>query len=188
MAGTPKSGSLQEQKIKEECFAYEALNQERVNIFSGGSSCGKKNHYLAIQGAVSEAVFKAKELGFNRILILSNSKGLDQICNHSRKPAWLKQTLYSDLQQLNLQVLFVSHLLVPSLVTSHVLDLAYITTFFPVHHCRLNPELFVSIFLCAMVLLYGPQSTIYRAHLEGRNEIISKLSSILHSWRVSGAK
>ena len=42
--------------------------------------------------------------------------------------------------------------------------------------------------LCAMVLLCGLQSTIYRAHLEGRNEIISKLSSILHGWRVRGAK
>lgn len=87
-----------------------------------------------------EVVFKDKELGFNRILILSNSKGLDQICNHSRKLAWLEQTLYSDLQQLNLQGLFVNHLLVPSLVTSYVMDLAYITASFPVHHCRLNQD------------------------------------------------
>uniref|UniRef100_A0A7N2MUP9 Uncharacterized protein n=1 Tax=Quercus lobata TaxID=97700 RepID=A0A7N2MUP9_QUELO len=98
-----KVAAFKNKRSKRSGFAYEALNQEGVNIFSGGSSCGKKNHYLAIQDAVSEAVFKAKELGFNRILILSNIKGLDQICNQSRKPAWLKQTLYSDLQQLNLQ-------------------------------------------------------------------------------------
>uniref|UniRef100_A0A7N2RCR5 Uncharacterized protein n=1 Tax=Quercus lobata TaxID=97700 RepID=A0A7N2RCR5_QUELO len=97
-----KVAAFKSKRSKRSGFAYEALNQG-VNIFSGGSSCGKKNHYLAIQDDVSEAVFKDKELGFNRILILSNSKGLDQICNHSRKPAWLKQTLYSDLQQLNLQ-------------------------------------------------------------------------------------
>uniref|UniRef100_A0A7N2MCL4 RNase H type-1 domain-containing protein n=1 Tax=Quercus lobata TaxID=97700 RepID=A0A7N2MCL4_QUELO len=109
-----KVAAFKNKRSKKCGFAFEALNQEGVNLFSGGSSCGKKNHYLAIQDAVSEAVFKAKELGFNRILILSNSKGLDQ-------------------------GLIVSHLFVPTVVISHVLDWAYITTSFPVHHCRLNP-------------------------------------------------
>ena len=81
-----KVAAYKNKRSKKCGFAFEALNQEGVNLFSGGSSCGKKNHYLAIQDAVSEAVFMAKELGFNRILILSNSKGLDQVCNQTRKP------------------------------------------------------------------------------------------------------
>lgn len=89
---------------------------------------------------MSEVVFKAKELGFSRVLILSNSKGLDQICSHFRKPNWMETTLCSDLQQLNLQGFLTNHLLVPSVVISHVLYLAYVTTSFPIHHCRRNPD------------------------------------------------
>ena len=88
---------------------------------------------------MSEAVFKAKELGFNRIIILSNSRGLDQVCNQTRKPTWLEQTLFSDLHHLHLQGLIINHLFVPTVVISHVLDWAYIITSFPVHHFRLNP-------------------------------------------------
>ena len=59
-----KVAAFKNDKTKRSGFAYQALNQEGVNIFSGGSSCGKKKHYLALQDAVSEVVFKAKELGF----------------------------------------------------------------------------------------------------------------------------
>ena len=134
-----KVAAFKNKRSKKCGFAFEALNQEGVNLFSRGSSCGKKNHYLAIQDAVSEAVFKAKELGFNRIIILSNSKGLDQVCNQTRKPTWLEQTLFSDLHHLHLQGLIVNHLFVPTVVISHILDWAYITTSFPIHHFRLNP-------------------------------------------------
>ena len=108
-----------------------------VSIFLGGNSCGRKPQYLALQDAVSEAVFKAKELGFNRILMSSTSTKLDKLCNHYRKPDWMEKTLYTDLQQLAQQDVLVNHLLVPTVVNSHVLDLAYITTSFPVHHCRM---------------------------------------------------
>ena len=86
---------------------------------------------------MSEAVFKAKELGINRILILSTSTKLDKLCNHYRKLDWLEKTLYIDLQHLSQEDVLVNHLLVPTVVNSHVLDLAYITTSFPVHHCRM---------------------------------------------------
>nr|POE76510.1 putative ribonuclease h protein [Quercus suber] len=85
-------------KFKKSGAAFEALNMVGVSIFSGGNSCGRKQQYLALQDAVNEAVFKAKELGFNRILILSTSTKLDKLCNHYRKPNWLEKTLYTDLQ------------------------------------------------------------------------------------------
>ena len=135
-----KVAAFKNNRTKRSGFAYQALNQKGAIILSGGSSCGKKKHYLALQEAVSEGVFKAKELGFNRVLILSTSKGFDQFCNHTRKPDWMEKTLCSDLQQLKFQGLLVNHLLVPRIVISHVLKLAYITTACPVHHCRLNPD------------------------------------------------
>nr|POF03247.1 hypothetical protein CFP56_55584 [Quercus suber] len=85
-------------KSKKSGAAFEALNIDGVNIFSSGNNFGRKQQYLALQDAMSEAVFKAKELGFNRILILSTSMKLDKLCNHYRKPDWLEKTLYTDLQ------------------------------------------------------------------------------------------
>ncbi|KAL0001694.1 hypothetical protein SO802_015475 [Lithocarpus litseifolius] len=124
-------------KTKKSGAAFEALTMDGVSIFLGGNSCGRKQHYLAFQDVVSEAVFKAKELGFYRILILSTSTKLDKLCNHYRKPVWWEKTFYTDLQKLSQQDVLVNHLLVPTVVNSHVLDLAYITTSFPVHHCRM---------------------------------------------------
>ena len=66
---------------------------------------------------------------------------LDKLCNHYRKPGWLEKSLYNDLQQLSQQNVLVNHLLVPTMVNSHVLDLAYITTSFPVHSCRIISDI-----------------------------------------------
>ena len=136
-----KVAAYKNKKSKKSGAAFEALNMEGVSIFSSGNSCGRKQQYLALQDAVSEAVFKAKELGFNRILILSTSMKLDKLCNHYRKPGWLEKSLYNDLQQLSQQNVPVNHLLVPTMVNSHVLDLAYITTSFPVHPCRIISDI-----------------------------------------------
>ncbi|KAF3971413.1 hypothetical protein CMV_004982 [Castanea mollissima] len=54
----------------------------------GGASSGRKPHFLAIQDALIEAMPKAKELGFNRILTLSNSKRHVQRCNLLGTPSW----------------------------------------------------------------------------------------------------
>ena len=93
-----KVAAYKNKKSKKSGAAFEAWNVDGVSIFSGGNSCGRNQQYLALQDAVSEAVFKAKELGFNRILILSTSTKLDKLCNHYRKPNWLEKTLYTDLQ------------------------------------------------------------------------------------------
>ena len=84
---------------------------------------------------MGEAIFNTMDLGYNRILILSNSKGLVQVCNRERNPSWL--TLPSDLNQFMQQG--THYLFVPKEVISHVIDLAFITSF-PVYHCRLNPN------------------------------------------------
>ncbi|KAL0006201.1 hypothetical protein SO802_013762 [Lithocarpus litseifolius] len=135
-----KVAAYKNKKTKKSGAAFEALTMDGVSIFSGGNSCGRKQHYLALQDVVSEAIFKAKELGFHRILILSTSTKLDKLCNRNRKPVWSEKTFYTDIQKLSQQDVLVNHLLVPTVVNSHVLDLADITTSFPVHHCRMTSD------------------------------------------------
>ncbi|KAL0007378.1 hypothetical protein SO802_008880 [Lithocarpus litseifolius] len=64
-----KVAAYKKKKTKKSGAAFEALTMDGHSIFSGGNSCGRKQRYLALKDAVSEAVFKAKELGFHRILI-----------------------------------------------------------------------------------------------------------------------
>lgn len=120
-------------------YAYEAKSMEGRVLFTGGVRKGRKTPYLVLQDAMGEAIFKAKELGFNKVIILSNSKRLGQICNGSKKPTWQEHTLVTDLNQLQQQGLSTLFFCFPRLVLSRVVDLAYITTCFPVHLCTLNP-------------------------------------------------
>ena len=110
-------------------------------ISTGGASKGRQIPYIALLEAVSEAVFKAKNLGVHDIIILTNSRRLEQICNNARTPIFQELTLCSDLTQFQQQGLITFSFVVPNFVLSRVLDLAFITTCFPVHLCRLNPNL-----------------------------------------------
>lgn len=130
-------------------YAYEAKSMEGRVLFTGGVSKGRKPPYLVLQEAVGEAIIKAKELGFNKLIILSNSRRLEQICNGSKSPMWQEHTFITDLNQLQ-QGLNALSFCVPRLVLSRAIDLADITTYFPVHLCRLNP-----ILLWAKWLLYS---------------------------------
>ena len=121
-------------------YAFEVKTMEGAVIFRGGESNGGKSHHLVIQEAMEDAIIKTKELGYTKMLILCNSKRLMQICSQRSKPTWLEQTLILDLNQLQQQGL-INHLFVPKEVISNILPLAYITTCFSVHHCRLNPNL-----------------------------------------------
>ena len=121
-------------------YAYEAKSMEGRVLFTGGVSKGRKPPYLVLQEAVGEAIIKAKELGFNKLIILSNSRRLEHICNGSKSPMWQEHTFITDLNQLQ-QGLNALSFCVPRLVLSRAIDLADITTYFPVHLCRLNPIL-----------------------------------------------
>ena len=135
-----KVAAPKNRRSKTSGYAFKAKTLEGNVLFTGGASSGRKPHHLAIQDVVGEAIFKAMELGYNRILILSNSKGLVQVRNRARNPTWLEQTLISDLNQFQQQGLATHYLFVPKEVISHVIDLAFITTCFHVHHWRLNPN------------------------------------------------
>ena len=82
-----------------------------------------------------EAMIKAEEAGLRRIIIMSNCRRTLQIYNNSRMPAWQEQTFVSDTRQLKQQGMLVNFILVPTVIISHVLDLAVAvrTTSFPMH-------------------------------------------------------
>lgn len=92
-----KMAANKNRKSKRSGYAFETKTLEGNILFTGGASSGKKPQHLAIQDATREAIVKDAELGYYRILIVSNSKGLVQVCNRSRNLSWLEQTLISDL-------------------------------------------------------------------------------------------
>ena len=121
-------------------FAYEAKSMEGAALFTGGVSKGRQNPSLVLLDVVGEAILKAKELGYYKVIILSHSKRFVQICNGARKPTWQELTLITDLNHLHQQGLLTLCCWVPKLVLARVLDLAFITTCFPVHLCRIIPN------------------------------------------------
>ena len=118
----------------------ETKSMEGAALFTGGVSKGRQNPYLVLLDAVGEAILKAKELGYYKVIILNHNKRFVQICNGARKPTWQELTLITDLNHLHQQGPLTFCFWVPKLVLSCVLELAFITTCFLVHLCRTIPN------------------------------------------------
>ena len=127
-------------KTKRSAYAFEATTVDGRRSFTGGASCGRKTYCLAIQDAIGESMIEALELGYNRMLVLNCCKDLTQVCKQYREPSWHQKTLIADITHLRNQGIHIDFHFVPTYVVSHVTDLAYINTCFPVHRCRLNPN------------------------------------------------
>ena len=76
---------------------------------------------------------KAKDMGYQRLHVISNDKYLVQICNYVKKAGWMDKTVLSDFSNLHQQGLITKILFVPRIVINFVLDLADKTTRYPVH-------------------------------------------------------
>ena len=83
-----KVAAHKNRRSKRSGYAYEAKTLEGNELFSGGASCGRKTQQLAIQDAVGEAILKAVQMGYNKILVLSNNTRLVQLCNQGKDPTW----------------------------------------------------------------------------------------------------
>ena len=81
-------------------YAFEAIKLDGSILFIGGVSSGRQTQCLIPQEALVEAMIKAKDLGFSKIIIMSNKIRLVQLCSYTRKPSWQEQTLTLDLLQL----------------------------------------------------------------------------------------
>ena len=69
-----------------------------------------------------EAVITVRNHGFQRILILTNSKDLIQLVSKSKKPAWQESSLVADLDVLYQNGLFFKLLKVPRIVLDLTCD------------------------------------------------------------------
>ena len=87
-----KVAAFRNRKTKRSGWAYAVITMDDAVILKGGESNGRKSSYQSSQEVVKEAIFKSKELGFSKMLILCNTKRLVQICNQRRNPTWLEQT------------------------------------------------------------------------------------------------
>lgn len=122
-------------KARRYSFAFEATTLDGSTLFKIGANSGRQSVYMVTQEALVESILKAKNLGFCRILVLSNNKRLIRTCNQSNNPSWQDQALLSDLYQLQQQSLIIYVIFVPRLVISHVLNLATRATDCPGQFC-----------------------------------------------------
>ena len=80
-----------------------------------------------------DALLKARDLVYERILVLCNSNRLAQVSNLVRVPNWQEQTIISDILSLQQNGLLCKLLFVPNMVLSHVCYLADQATKMPIH-------------------------------------------------------
>jgi len=90
-----KIARAKKRRPKRTAYAYEAKNLQGTVMFSGSVSCA------ATKEALVEAVVKAKNLGFCRILFLCCSNKIVQVCNQNCNPSWKEKIMIYDI--LNLQ-------------------------------------------------------------------------------------
>ena len=85
-----------------------------------------------------EAAVKARSLGFNQILFLSDSRRSVQVTNKERAPSWQERTLMVDWTQLNQNGLSYHSVFAPKIVLCDVSNLANLATRKPIHCCKVN--------------------------------------------------
>ena len=138
-------------------YAYEARTVQGNCIFLGTFSCAAKTALGAAQEALMNALLKARDMGYQRILVLCNSSRLVQVSNLVRAPNWQEQTMVSDILSLQQNGLLCKLLFVPNIVISHVWYLADQATKMPIHQfwapmlSDVNSNSYVILFSILMV-------------------------------------
>ena len=138
-------------------YAYEARTVQGNCIFLGTFSCAAKTALGAAQEALMNALLKARDMGYQRILVLCNSSRLVQVSNLVRAPNWQEQTMVSDILSLQQNGLLCKLLFVPNIVISHVWYLADQATKMPIHQfwapmlSDVNSNSYVILFSVLMV-------------------------------------
>ena len=95
---------------------------------------------MAMPEALVEALLEAKNLCLLHIIVLTDSRCLEQVCNNGRKPHWKEQTMLTVLHHFSQQGMKFSMLLVPKVILSNVLEMASLATKMPIHQHWVHPE------------------------------------------------
>lgn len=99
------------------------------------SSCTEKMGALIIQEAMVEAAIKARGLGYNFLLFLSDSQRLVLVSNRKCRPKWQERVLMEDWSNLVQFDLVYHFVYVPKVVLSNVIFLAKLASEMPIGHC-----------------------------------------------------
>ena len=121
---TIKLAGYRNRRTKRCGYAYEAKDIAETTIFVGCRSIGARTHLMAIQEAMVKALFKAKELGFQSIIVLTGSKEQAKIVN---------------LHYLRQQGVIFNIKAASKLILSRVFDKALFASKMHVHLCWVHP-------------------------------------------------
>lgn len=125
-----KIAGTKRKKANRCAYAYEARNLQGHIIFIGAISCATKTAF----GATQEAITKARNLGYQIILVLCNNTRLVRVTNLERAPHWQEQTMVTNLQSLQQSGPFYRLIFVPNFVLGHVCYLANQATKMPIYY------------------------------------------------------
>ena len=99
-------------------------NLQGIVMFSSGVICGAPTSIARTKEALMEAVVKAKNLGFYRILFLCCSNRIVQVCNQNCNPSWKEKTMIYDILNLQQQGVCCKALFVPKAILDFVYNYA----------------------------------------------------------------
>ena len=94
----------------------------------GIRSCAAGSVAGAVHEAIVEAAVKAKNLGYQQILMLSNCKKLVQVVDKKRAPDWKERTLMADMSSLQQMGLDCRLIFVSKVILNYVWSLAVLAT------------------------------------------------------------
>ena len=135
---TIKLAGYKNRKTKRRRYAYEAKDIAGTIIFVGCGSGGARTLLMAIQEALAEALSKAKDLGYQSIVVLTANRKMEQICsgsNDMRKPQRQEQAIIANLHLLRQQGVTCYIKVVPRIILSSRTVNALIASKKPVRHC-----------------------------------------------------
>ena len=100
MAADLKVSRCKKKRAKRSAYAYEARILQGEVVFCGIKSCATGSVAGAVQEKIAEVAVKAKDLGYQQILMLSNCKTQVQVVDKKRAPDWKERTLMADMCSL----------------------------------------------------------------------------------------
>lgn len=130
-----KLAGAKRKRTKRSAYAYEARNLQGEVVFCGIRSCAAGSVAGAVQEAIVEAAVKAKNLGYQQILMLSNCKKLVQVVDKKRAPDWKERTLMADMSSLQQMGLDCRLIFVSKVILNYVWSLAVLATKEPTYYC-----------------------------------------------------
>lgn len=116
-------------------IAYEALTLQGDKVLFGVASSNARSFTGALLEAVVKAGLAAKNQGFQRVLFLTDSKGLTQIIRKEWATNWLDGVRLADFCFLKQNGLFCDVFWIPHITVKDLSSVAKMATLVPLNYC-----------------------------------------------------